>query len=80
MSAAPRRQLGFWVPSAIVVANMIGAGIFISTGYEAASVHDPKTILFAWVLGGVLALCGASCYAELGTMMPQAGGEYVYLR
>jgi APA family basic amino acid/polyamine antiporter len=80
MSAAPRRQLGLWVTAAIVVANMIGSGIFISTGFEAASVHDPKTILLAWVVGGVLALCGASCYAELGTMMPEAGGEYVYLR
>ena len=38
------------------------------------------TIIFAWVIGGVVALCGASCYAELGSMMPKAGGEYVYLR
>src|SRR5689334_2615327 len=80
MSAAPRRQLGLWVTAAIVVANMIGTGIFIETGFQAASIHDPKTILLAWVVGGVIALCGASCYAELGTMMPEAGGEYVYLR
>ena len=80
MSAAPRRQLGLWVTSAIVIANMIGTGIFISTGFQAASIHDPKTILLAWIVGGVIALAGASCYAELGTMMPEAGGEYVYLR
>lgn len=80
MSAAPRRQLGFTVTAAIVVANMIGTGVFTSTGYQAASLHDPWTIVLAWVIGGVAALCGAACYAELGSIMPKAGGEYVYLR
>lgn len=80
MSAASRRQLGFTVTAAIVVANMIGTGVFTSTGYQAASLHDPVTIVLAWVLGGIAALCGATCYAELGSMMPKAGGEYVYLR
>jgi APA family basic amino acid/polyamine antiporter len=80
MSAAPRRQLGLIVTVAIVVANMIGTGIFTSTGFQAAALHDPATMLITWVVGGVLALCGASCYAELGSMMPEAGGEYVYLR
>jgi basic amino acid/polyamine antiporter, APA family len=65
---------------AIVVANMIGTGVFTSTGYQAHDLHDPATILLAWVAGGVLALCGAAAYAELGSMMPRAGGEYVYLR
>jgi APA family basic amino acid/polyamine antiporter len=59
---------------------MIGTGVFTSTGYQAAALHDPKTMLVAWVIGGVLALCGAAAYAELGAMMPRAGGEYVYLR
>lgn len=76
----PRRQLGLIVTAAIVVANMIGVGVFTSTGYQAASLHDPMTILLAWVVGGVIALCGAAAYAELGSMMPKAGGEYVYLR
>jgi APA family basic amino acid/polyamine antiporter len=76
----PRRQLGLWVTAAIVIANMIGTGIFTSTGFSAKSLHDPVTILIGWVAGGVIALCGAACYAELGTMMPKAGGEYVYLR
>lgn len=66
--------------AAIVIANMIGTGVFTSTGFEASSLHDPMTILIAWIVGGVVALCGAACYAELGTMMPTAGGEYVYLR
>ncbi len=80
MSAAPKRQLGLGITAAIVIANMIGTGVFTSTGYQAASLHDPMTILLAWVIGGVAALCGAACYAELGSMMPKAGGEYVYLR
>lgn len=76
----PRRQLGLIVTAAIVIANMIGVGVFTSTGFQAASLHDPMTILLAWVVGGVIALCGAAAYAELGSMMPRAGGEYVYLR
>src|SRR5262249_4868535 len=59
---------------------MIGTGVFTGTGFNAAALHDPKTILFAWGFGGIVALCGAACYAELGTLMPKAGGEYVYLR
>src|SRR5262245_28132684 len=58
---------------------MIGTGVFTSTGFQAHDLHDPATILIAWVVGGVLALCGAAAYAELGAMMPRAGGEYVYL-
>src|ERR1700704_5882886 len=58
---------------------MIGTGVFTSTGYQARDLHDPATILIAWIVGGVLALCGAASYAELGAMMPEAGGEYVYL-
>lgn len=77
---SPRRQLGFSITAAIVVANMIGTGVFTSTGFQAHDLHDPATILVAWVVGGVLALCGAAAYAELGVMMPRAGGEYVYLR
>jgi basic amino acid/polyamine antiporter, APA family len=76
----PRRQLGLSVTAAIVVANMIGTGVFTTTGFSAAALHDPPTILMLWVVGGVIALCGAAAYAELGSLMPRAGGEYVYLR
>ena len=75
-----RGKLGLWTAAAIVVANMIGVGIFASTGYQAADLQDPGVILAAWVVGGVLALAGATSYGELGAMMPRAGGEYVYLR
>jgi APA family basic amino acid/polyamine antiporter len=76
----PKRQLGLGITAAIVIANMIGTGVFTGTGFNANALHDPKTILLAWFIGGVVALCGAACYAELGTLMPKAGGEYVYLR
>ncbi len=59
------RQLGWISATALVVANMIGVGVFTSTGFQAASLHDPLTILLCWVVGGVLALCGAAAYAEL---------------
>src|ERR1044071_466349 len=58
---------------------MIGTGVFTSTGLQARDLHDPATILAAWIVSGVLALWGAAAYAELGAMKPEAGGEYVYL-
>jgi APA family basic amino acid/polyamine antiporter len=77
----PKRQLGIAVAAAIVIANMIGAGVFTSAGFQAAySFKDPITMMSTWVVGGVIALCGAAAYAELGSLMPRAGGEYVYLR
>ena len=77
----PKRQLGIAVAAALVIANMIGAGVFTSAGYQAKySFQDPLTMMSTWVVGGIVALCGAAAYAELGSMMPRAGGEYVYLR
>src|ERR1700690_2385369 len=74
------KKLGVVAATAIVIANMIGTGVFTSTGFQAIGLHDAGTILVVWIVGGVLALCGAVCYAELGAMMPRVGGEYVYLR
>ncbi|MQA89979.1 MAG: amino acid permease [Gemmatimonas sp.] len=65
---------------ALVIANIIGAGIFTTTGFQAADLGHPLYIFALWIVGGALALIGALCYAELGAMMPYAGGEYVYLR
>jgi APA family basic amino acid/polyamine antiporter len=65
---------------AIVVANMIGAGIFTTTGFQAEALRNPITIYCLWIVGGLIAFCGALAYAELGAAMPRAGGEYVYLR
>ena len=66
--------------TALVIANMIGAGIFTTTGFHAADLGHPGTIFLLWIVGGLLAFSGAVCYAELGASMPRAGGEYVYLR
>ena len=66
--------------TALVIANMIGAGIFTTTGFQAADLRHPLPIFALWAVGGLLALLGALCYGELGAMMPEAGGEYVYLR
>ena len=65
---------------ALVVANVIGAGVFTTTGFQAADLGNPTLILLLWLIGGILAYCGALCFAELGAAMPAAGAEYVYLR
>lgn len=74
------RGIGLKSATALVIANIIGAGIFTSTGFQAGALGHPGYIFLLWVVGGLLAFCGAVCYAELGAAMPRAGGEYVYLR
>jgi APA family basic amino acid/polyamine antiporter len=73
------RRLGLSACSCIVVSNMIGAGIFTTSGLLMADLHNPQVMVLLWVFGGVIALCGALCYSELGAAMPQAGGEYIFL-
>jgi APA family basic amino acid/polyamine antiporter len=78
-SGLPRR-LGLGTATSVVVANMIGTGIFTTSGLMLAHTESGWLVLLAWLLGGLVALAGALSYAELATMMPHAGGEYVYLR
>lgn len=75
-----QRYIGLRSAVALVVANVIGAGIFTTTGFQAADLGHPGWIFALWVLGGVLAFCGALCYAELGASTPGSGAEYAYLR
>ena len=75
-----KRQLGLWTAMFVVMASMIGSGIFGNTGIIQAAVQNSYVVLFLWILGGMIALSGALCYAELSTLMPHAGGEYVYLK
>lgn len=75
-----QRYIGLRSAIALVIANMIGAGIFTTTGFQAAALGHPGYIFALWVVGGVLAFCGALCYAELGASTPGSGAEYVYLR
>lgn len=73
------RKLGLFPATNIVIANMIGAGIFTTSGLLLAGLNDPLLMLGLWVAGGIIALCGALSYGELGAAMPGAGGEYYFL-
>ena len=77
---ALQRHVSLRSGTLLVLANIIGAGIFTTTGYQAADLGNPGFIFLLWFLGGLLAICGALCYAELGAAMPHDGAEYVYLR
>jgi APA family basic amino acid/polyamine antiporter len=73
------RKLGLFPATNIVVANMVGAGIFTTSGLLMQELGDPGLMVLLWIAGGVLALSGALCYGELAAAMPKAGGEYAYL-
>ncbi len=73
------RQLGFVSATALVVSNMVGMGIFGTTGFMAGDLGSAKLILAAWLAGAAFALAGALSYSELGINLPSSGGEYVYL-
>lgn len=75
---SPRRISGLTATS-IVVANMVGTGIFTSLGFQIGDLPSGFTILMLWLIGGVCAMCGALCYAELATALPRSGGEYHFL-
>jgi len=74
------RRLGPLDAAAIIVSNVIGAGILFTPPLVAASVPNPTLFLATWLAGGALAFAGALAYAELAALRPRAGGEYVYLR
>jgi basic amino acid/polyamine antiporter, APA family len=74
-----KKKIGIYTASAIVVANMIGTGVFTSVGFQLSSVQSTWSILLLWLIGGLLALFGAFAYAELGTHFKESGGDYIYL-
>jgi basic amino acid/polyamine antiporter, APA family len=74
------RGLGKWTSASIVVGTMIGTGIFLKPAEMAADAGSILIVFAAWVVGGILSLFGALAYAELGAALPEAGGEYAYLR
>src|SRR3954464_2397870 len=67
------------VATAIVVADMIGVGVFTSLGFQVKDIPSGFSILVLWALGGLVSACGALSYAELGTMFPRSSGEYNFL-
>ena len=78
-SPPPPRTVGFITASSIVIANIIGTGIFTSLGFQLADIHSGFPLLMLWVIGGIAALCGALCYGELSAALPRSGGEYHFL-
>ena len=64
---------------AVVIANMVGTGVFTSLGFQLLEIRSGFVLLMLWVVGGVAAVCGAVTYAELGAAMPRSGGEYNFL-
>lgn len=77
--SATRRELGVWTAAALVVASMIGTGVFTTSGFLLASLHSPWVVLAAWAVGGVQAALGALCYGALARRLPESGGEYLFL-
>src|SRR5215211_1863322 len=78
-SAPPRRTIGFITACSIVIANIIGTGIFTSLGFQLNDIQSGFALLMLWVIGGIAALCGALCYGELAAALPRSGGEYHFL-
>lgn len=72
-------RYGFYTAISVVIANMIGTGVFTSLGFQLVEVRSGFAILMLWTVGGVAALCGAMSYAELGAALPRSGGEYNFL-
>jgi APA family basic amino acid/polyamine antiporter len=75
-----RRVLGVGFGLAVSIGGTIGVGILRTPGLVAEQLHAPLAIVMFWVAGGIYTLLGASCLTELGLMLPQAGGFYVYAR
>lgn len=80
MQTTLNRGLGLWAGIAINVANVVGTGVFLKTRVMTCNVDDPLIVMGVWFAAGVLSLLGALCYAELASMLPASGGDYVFLR
>jgi APA family basic amino acid/polyamine antiporter len=72
-------RIGLLTSCGIVIANIIGTGVFTSLGFQVAEIHSGFVLLALWIIGGIVALCGALCYGELSAALPRSGGEYHFL-
>src|ERR1700684_1889408 len=80
-SGGPPAGTVSWVTAtAILVADMVGVGVFTSLGFQVTDIKSGFSLLLLWIVGGLVAICGAFCYAELSTMFPRSSGEYNFLR
>jgi basic amino acid/polyamine antiporter, APA family len=78
-ASASVRNVSTLAATAIVVADMVGVGVFTSLGFQVQGITSGSALLLLWLVGGVVALCGAVCYAELASMFPRSSGEYNFL-
>ena len=78
-SPAPARTVSLFTATCIVIANMIGTGVFTSLGFQVGPLPSGFAILTLWLVGGLCALCGALAYGELASALPRSGGEYHFL-
>lgn len=79
MNKSNIQKIGFATAISLVIANMIGTGVFTSLGFQVMSIESGFAIIMLWVIGGILSLCGALTYGEIGSAFPESGGEYNYL-
>ncbi len=73
------KKIKLFTATLVVIAGMVGTGVFTSLGFQLTGIHSGFGILMLWLVGGIIALCGALCYGELASSMPRSGGEYHYL-
>ncbi|MEM7513223.1 MAG: amino acid permease [Bacteroidota bacterium] len=74
-----KQKISLPTATSIVIANMVGTGVFASLGFQLAGIQSVFAILLLWLIGGVIALCGAMTYGELGANLLRSGGEYLFL-
>ncbi len=70
-----KRKIGLFPVTNIVIANMVGTGIFVTSGLLLADLNNPLVMIFLWLVGGLMAFFGALCYGELGAAYPEAGAS-----
>jgi basic amino acid/polyamine antiporter, APA family len=79
IGVSAQRSLGLWSAGSLVIANMIGTGVFTTSGFALADLGGPWPVLAAWLVGGLIALMGALSYGALARRIPESGGEYLFL-
>lgn len=79
MPTQPAQRIGLFTATSLVIANMVGTGVFTSLGFQLAGLSTGISLLLLWLIGGIAALTGALVYGEIGSRFPQSGGEYNYL-
>src|SRR5678810_600190 len=75
-----QKTIGLWSATTIVIGSVIGSSIFMKPATMAGQLGSPYLLIIVWVVAGIVSMFGAMAYAELGTMFPETGGQYVYLR